>query len=138
MARDSSGPVKPRDLAQSVPMLVTRPVRNEVDAPRTRTPKLDAKTRPGARAMPDTSRLSREIQPMPDDIRDALGSRKLLAAYEERPAYQQNDYLAWIARARRPATRQKRLDQMLEELAHGGVYMGMRHTPSAGPIAEEV
>lgn len=81
--------------------------------------------------MHDTSRLTREIQPMPDDIRDALAARNLTAAYEERPPYQRNDYLAWIARTRRPATRQKRLNQMLEELTHGGIYMGMRHTPSA-------
>jgi uncharacterized protein YdeI (YjbR/CyaY-like superfamily) len=68
---------------------------------------------------------------MPDEIREALASRSLTSAYEERPAYQQNDYLAWIARARRPETKQKRLNQMLDELAQGGVYMGMRHNPSA-------
>ena len=81
--------------------------------------------------MNDTSRLTRDIQAMPENIRDALNSRKLMPAYEERPAYQRNDYLAWINRARRPETRQKRLDQMLEELTQGGVYMGMRHNPSA-------
>lgn len=81
--------------------------------------------------MNDTSRLTRDLQPMPDDIREALTSCSLVAAYEERPAYQRNDYLAWINRAKRPETRQKRLNQMLEELTHGGVYMGMRHNPSA-------
>jgi uncharacterized protein YdeI (YjbR/CyaY-like superfamily) len=81
--------------------------------------------------MNDTSRLTRDIQAMPENVRDALNARKLMAAYEERPAYQRNDYLAWIDRARRPETRQKRLDQMLEELTQGGVYMGMRHNPSA-------
>ena len=81
--------------------------------------------------MNDTSRLTRDIQVMPDDVRQALRSGKLMAAYEERPAYQRNDYLAWVDRARRPETRQKRLDQMLEELTKGGVYMGMRHNPSA-------
>ena len=80
--------------------------------------------------MSDTSRLTREIQPMPDDVREALLSRDLMGAYEARPAYQRNDYLAWIARARRPETREKRLNQMLDELAQGGVYMNMRHTPS--------
>jgi uncharacterized protein YdeI (YjbR/CyaY-like superfamily) len=68
---------------------------------------------------------------MPDEIRNALAARSLLTAYQQRPAYQQNDYLAWIARARRPETRQKRLNQMLDELTKGGLYMGMRHTPSA-------
>ena len=81
--------------------------------------------------MNDTSRLTRDIQTMPENVRDALESRNLMAAYEERPAYQRNDYLAWIDRARRPETRQKRLEQMLEELTKGGVYMGMRHNPSA-------
>jgi len=81
--------------------------------------------------MNDTSRLTRDIQVLPDDVRKALESGKLMAAYEERTAYQRNDYLAWIDRARRPETRQKRLDQMLEELTKGGVYMGMRHNPSA-------
>jgi uncharacterized protein YdeI (YjbR/CyaY-like superfamily) len=79
----------------------------------------------------DTSNLTRDIQPMPDDVRRALEARDLMSAYEERPAYQRNDYLGWFAGAKRPETRQKRIDQMLEELAQGGVYMGMRHNPSA-------
>jgi uncharacterized protein YdeI (YjbR/CyaY-like superfamily) len=81
--------------------------------------------------MNDASRLTRDIQVMPDDVRKALESGNLTAAYDERPAYQRNDYLAWIARARRRETRQKRIEQMLEELTKGGVYMGMRHNPSA-------
>ncbi len=81
--------------------------------------------------MNDTSRLTRDIQTMPDDVREALESRNLTAAYEDRPAYQRNDYLAWIAGGKRPETRQKRMEQMLEELTKGGVYMGMRHNPSA-------
>ncbi len=48
-----------------------------------------------------------------------------MAAYEARPDYQKNDYLGWIARAKRDDTRQKRLDQMLDELQRGGVYMKM-------------
>ena len=79
----------------------------------------------------DTSRLTRDIHPMPGDVREALEKRHLLAAYEARPAYQRNDYLGWFAGARLPETRQKRIDQMLEELAQGGVYMGMKHNPSA-------
>jgi uncharacterized protein YdeI (YjbR/CyaY-like superfamily) len=68
---------------------------------------------------------------MPEDVREALEARDLMDAYEARPAYQRNDYLGWFAGARRPETRQKRIDQMLDELAQGGVYMGMRHNPSA-------
>lgn len=74
--------------------------------------------------------LQREIQEMPDDVRLLLESRGLLDDYRARPAYQQNDYLGWIARAKRPATRDKRINQMLDELQAGGVYMGMTHTPS--------
>lgn len=81
--------------------------------------------------MDDNSRLQREIQPMPDDVREALLQRGLTAEYEARPAYQRNDYLLWLAGARREATRRKRLEQMLDELARGGVYMNMKHKPSA-------
>ena len=70
--------------------------------------------------------LQRALNPMPDDIRTALDERGLMVAYEARPPYQRNDYLGWIARAKRPETRQKRLEQMLDELEQGGVYMRMR------------
>jgi uncharacterized protein YdeI (YjbR/CyaY-like superfamily) len=69
--------------------------------------------------------LKRALNPMPDLIRDTLAERGLMKAYEARPDYQKNDYLGWIARAKRPDTRQKRLDQMLDELQRGGVYMNM-------------
>lgn len=69
--------------------------------------------------------LQRKINPMPDEVREALLLRGLMQAYEGRPAYQRNDYLGWIARAKRPDTRKKRLDVMLDELRRGGVYMNM-------------
>lgn len=62
---------------------------------------------------------------MPDDVAAALAGADLRAAYDARPHYQRNDYIGWINRAVRPATRQKRLQQMLDELRAGGVYMGM-------------
>lgn len=74
----------------------------------------------------DTSRMTREIYPMPDDVGALLRERGLVQAYNARPAYQQNDYIGWIGRAKRPETRQKRVDQMLEELEAGGVYMRMK------------
>lgn len=64
-------------------------------------------------------RLTREIHEMPAEVASALESRGLTAAYDARPFYQQNDYIGWISRAKRPETRQKRLEQMLEELAAG-------------------
>jgi uncharacterized protein YdeI (YjbR/CyaY-like superfamily) len=78
---------------------------------------------------PDFSSLSRPIHPVPDFVRDALEARELLDAYRSRPAYQQNDYIGWINRAKRPKTKQKRLDQMLDELARSDVYMNMPYRP---------
>ena len=74
----------------------------------------------------DTSRMKRDIYEMPEDVRDALQKATVLDAYNARPAYQQNDYVGWITRAKLPATRQKRIDQMLGELKSGGVYMHMK------------
>jgi uncharacterized protein YdeI (YjbR/CyaY-like superfamily) len=68
---------------------------------------------------------------MPASVRRALAERQLLAAYRARPAYQQNDYLGWIGRAQRPETKDKRLRQMLTELAQGDTYMKMKHPASA-------
>lgn len=78
----------------------------------------------------DLSRLKRPRQPMPGFVRRALEEHGLMAAYRARPAYQQNDYLGWIAQARREETKQKRLHQMLDELERGGVYMNMAHPAS--------
>ena len=62
---------------------------------------------------------------MPDDIARRLDAAGLSAAYDARPPYQRNDYLGWIARAKRPETREKRIAQMLDELDRDGVYMKM-------------
>jgi len=75
----------------------------------------------------DFCKLSRPTQPMPEFVLEALTDHDLLGAYERRPAYQQNDYLSWITRAKRPDTKAKRLNQMLDELARGDVYMKMPH-----------
>lgn len=66
---------------------------------------------------------------MPDFFRDALNARGLMSAYRARPSYQQNDYIGWINRAKLEATKQKRLNQMLDELEKGGVYMRMKWNP---------
>ncbi len=76
------------------------------------------------------SRLQRQIYPIPDDVRLAMQNAGVAEAYAARPAYQRNDYIGWITRAKLPATRQRRLDQMLAELRHGGIYMKMKHLPS--------
>ena len=74
--------------------------------------------------------LKRAIQTMPDFVSAALEDSGLRATYDARPDYQRNDYLGWVARAKQPATRQKRINQMLDELRAGGVYMNMEHAPS--------
>ena len=66
---------------------------------------------------------------MPDFFREALEARGLMDAYLARPPYQRNDYIGWGMRAKLEATRQKRLNQTLDELERGGVYMKMKWNP---------
>jgi uncharacterized protein YdeI (YjbR/CyaY-like superfamily) len=62
---------------------------------------------------------------MPDYVEAALVESGLMERYRERPPYQQNDYIGWITRAKRPDTRTKRIQQMLDELRAGNLYMKM-------------
>ncbi len=67
--------------------------------------------------------LKRKINLMPDYIEKALEDNGVMKDYLERPAYQRNDYLGWIHRAKQKATKQKRLKQMLFEFENWrGVY----------------
>jgi uncharacterized protein YdeI (YjbR/CyaY-like superfamily) len=77
----------------------------------------------------DFSSLSRPTHPMPEFVLRALTERGLLAAYRQRPPYQQNDYIGWINRAKRVETKQNRLDQMLHKLERGDLYMKMEYKP---------
>ncbi len=74
---------------------------------------------------PSRKHLTRKTQPMRAFVRDALDVRGLMKKYQARPAYQRNDYLMWINAAKLQPTKQRRLAQMLDELARGGVYMKM-------------
>ena len=67
----------------------------------------------------------RPREPMPDFVAQALEETGMRAAYDARPPYQRNDYLLWINTAKRDDTRRKRLEQMLDELRRGDVYMKM-------------
>ncbi len=71
--------------------------------------------------------LKRPRYPMPEFIRKELEGRGLMDAYRGRPAYQQNDYIGWITRAKRQETVDKRLAQMLDELENGEIYMKMAY-----------
>ncbi len=67
--------------------------------------------------------MKRPMNVMPDHVAQAITAGGLQDAYGARPWYQRNDYLGWIARAKRDATKDKRLQQMLAELRSGDVYM---------------
>ena len=81
------------------------------------------------------SRLTRPIQKMPSFVRKALTENGVMEAYRLRPAYQQNDYLGWITRAKLEPTRKRRLAQMLDELARGDRYMKMAYRPKSSSKA---
>jgi hypothetical protein len=68
-------------------------------------------------------------QPMPGNVKTALAKRELTDAFRARPDYQQNDYLKWIATAVGPQAKDKRLQQMLDELAAGNLFKGEPWTP---------
>ena len=74
-------------------------------------------------------RLKRPLYQMPDFVREALVERGLMEVYASRPPYQRNDYIGWIRRAKRQETKEKRLAQMLDELARGDLYMKMAYQP---------
>jgi len=80
---------------------------------------------------PGTENLTRDLQQIPEDIASRLKAEGVQTAYEVRPAYQRNDYLGWIARAKRQDTREKRIRQMLDELKAGNAYMRMKYS---GPV----
>lgn len=62
-------------------------------------------------------------------VQTALEKRGLMGAYRAQPAYQRNDYLSWIKRAKRLDTKKRRLDQMLAELASRDRYIKMEWNP---------
>ena len=53
---------------------------------------------------PSDENLTRERQPMPEFVREAIKARGLVDRYEARPAHQRNDYLMWINEAKRDGT----------------------------------
>jgi hypothetical protein len=45
------------------------------------------------------TKLKRPRYPISEYVQEALEEYLLVKAFEERPAYQQNDYIGWITRA---------------------------------------
>lgn len=74
--------------------------------------------------------LKRPREPMPGFVKTELEKRGLIAVYNDRPAYQRNDYLWWINDAKRGETKRRRLAKMIQELEAGQGYMGMEWSPS--------
>ena len=74
--------------------------------------------------------LRRKLYEMPADVKLALEENAVRADFDHRPPYQRNDYVAWIDRAVRQDVRLKRLNQMIDELKKGGVYMRADHPAS--------
>lgn len=77
--------------------------------------------------------MRRPEHPMPEFVARALDAQDLRACYDARPWYQRNDYIGWINAAKREETKVRRLEQMLDELRTGDVYMKMAWRPRRGP-----
>ena len=73
------------------------------------------------------SNLRRELNPMEDFIKDRLVKDEVLDKYNERPAYQRSQYIDWITSAKREATKEKRLNQMIDELKAGDSFKGEKY-----------
>ncbi len=58
-------------------------------------------------------------QAMPSFVRSALERQQLMTAYRACPLEKQRDYIWWISSAKRRATQERRLNQMLNELRRG-------------------
>ena len=78
-------------------------------------------------SLEEADKLTREVHPLPNDIQQLLEVNSLEKEYQKRPAYQKNDYIRWITQAKREETRQKRINQMLDELTSGDRYMKMNY-----------
>ncbi len=83
--------------------------------------------RSGRKAEKRADTLKRPIHEMPGFVMEALLAADLKEVYQARPPYQKNDYIGWIMQGKREETRQKRLEQMLDELRSGDAYMGMSY-----------
>jgi uncharacterized protein YdeI (YjbR/CyaY-like superfamily) len=73
--------------------------------------------------------LTRSLNPVPRNLKQNLETKGLWAAYLARPPYQRNDYIGWISSAKLEPARQKRTQQMFDELRQGDRYMKMKWNP---------
>lgn len=73
--------------------------------------------------------MKRPANPMPELVRIAFYAHALRGTYDARPWYQRNGDLGWINHAKREVTKQKRVNQMLEDLKSGDLSMTMAWRP---------
>ena len=81
--------------------------------------------------------LTRPIHSVPQFVKDALHNNGLDDDFNARPAYQQNDYIGWITRAKRPETQLKRLNQMLHDSPDVILVAGDILHPTTGRAVEQ-
>lgn len=67
----------------------------------------------------------RASNPLPSDVKRLLKQAVLLDHFHQRPPYQRRDYINWLAQAKRPETRAKRIETMIDDL-RSGRYMKMK------------
>ena len=79
--------------------------------------------------MPPIGRGQKRELVMPGMVKNALAARNLVDAFRSRPEYQQLDYMDWIEKAKLNDAKRTRLNQMLDELEKGNVYMGEPWSP---------
>jgi len=81
----------------------------------------------------DYSKIKRPKPAMPGFVKKALQKRDLLKAYEKRPDYQQDHYLEWITEVKSQEIISQRLNQMLDELEQGNIFMQEEYRPPGKP-----
>lgn len=59
---------------------------------------------------------------VPDYFRDVLTKHQLLDKYQALPFYQRKEWVQWVKHAKKPETREKRIEKALDSIAKG-VYM---------------
>jgi len=79
----------------------------------------------------EKANLTRKIHPLPSFIDEILRQNNVVTEYKSRPAYQKNDYIGWIMRAKREETQLARIEQMIMELKAGNKYMKMNYDKSS-------
>ena len=67
----------------------------------------------------DAATAREEVDSIPADLEDALGTRGALAAFKRWPVSRRKGYLYWLSSAKRPETRQKRI-RTIVDLATAG------------------